>query len=414
MSVVSRELDELVRIEDPDFYIDPFDVFRRLQRECPVYWYEPLETWVLTKYEDIRYVGRTPEIFSNEDGILLNDIRYGNITNSFFPEGGELISTLDPPRHRELRRYIAPTFVPSSIKELEDTVRRFARELIDTIVPGEPIEFVRKIGAVLPLKTIAVVLGIPGDNIDELMYFSDEGHKKGSTLTRDELATAASNSNAVLPYFHEWIIRNLGKDSRELIPTLVNAKLAGKDISFETLQTFLLTVLGAGNQTTRDYVAGSVWSFAQHPEQRARLVADLALMPNAVEECLRWVTPVRGFIRTVRQDTEIRGQAIERGHHVQMMWMAANRDEDVWDHADVFDIAREPDPLHLAFGFGEHACPGSAVARLEHRVFFEELLPRYPQWDIAGEPVRPYSVLHNKFEELPVVFHPAEGSSAKG
>jgi cytochrome P450 len=405
MSIASQELEELVRIEDPDFYIDPFDVFVRMQRERPVFWYEPLETWVLTKYDDIRYVGRTPEVFSSADGVLLNDIRFGHSTNAFFPDNCERIATSDPPRHRELRRFVAPSLVPSAIRQLEDTVRGFARELIDTIVPGERIEFVRRIGAVLPLKTIAVVLGIPSDNIDQLIYWTDEAHKKGASgVGRDRLVKAGENYQSMLPYFNEWAVRSLGKDSRELIPTLVQAKLSGKDISFETLQAFFLTLFSAGNQTTRDYISSSMWTYARFPDQRAILVADPSLCFNASEECLRWVTPVRGFIRTVRQDTEIRGQAIKEGQHVQMMWMAANRDEEIWDHAEVFDITREPEPQHLAFGFGEHACPGAAVARLEHRVFFEELIGRYPTWEVAGEPVRPYSVLHNKFEELPLVF----------
>jgi cytochrome P450 len=167
---------------------------------------------------------------------------------------------------------------------------------------------------------------------------------------------------------------------------------------------FLRSILVAGNETTRDFLSGSIFAYAEHPEQRAKLCADPSVIAGAGEECLRWVTPVRGFIRTAHQDTEIRGQTIKEGQHVHMMWMAANRDEEIWENAAAFDVSRNPDPMHVAFGFGEHACVGAALARLEGRVFFEELVCRFRHWELAGDAVRPYSVLHNSFEELAVVF----------
>jgi cytochrome P450 len=400
-----ERLSELIQIEDPAFYTDdPFPVFERMRREVPVFYYEPLDTWVLTRYEDIRMVGRSPEIFSNQGGILLNDIRHDSVIESFFGQEAEVLSTTDPPRHRELRRMIAPSFTPNSIKEMEGAVRRFCRDLIDTIVPDQPVEFVGQIGAVIPLKAIALLMGLPTDDVAPLKYWSDEMLKMGAALDREELALAAANTEGMGSFFDEWMIRCLGKESREMIPTIVSAKLGGADLSYDTIHMFLRSVLVAGNETTRDFISGSIWAYANYPDQRAKLRADPALLADAGEECLRWVTPVRGFIRTVTRDTEIRGREIKQGQHVHMMWMAANRDESIWTDADVFDVSRRPEPTHLAFGFGEHACVGAALARLEGRVFFEELVQRYPHWELAGPPVRPHSVLHNSFEELPVVF----------
>ena len=400
------DLRDLVQVEDPAFYVDPFAVFARMRREEPVFWYEPLDTWVLTRYEDIRYVGRTPRIFSSAQGILLNDIRHQSVIKTFFGQNAELISTTDPPRHRELRRYISPSFSPGSLRAMEEPIRAFARELIDTIVPGEPIRFVDAIGAVLPLQAIALLLGIPSDDVATLRYWSDEMLKMGAALDEEGLAEAARNTAGMGPFFDEWMVRKLGGDTGEVIPTMLAAKLNGENMSYDNLHIFLRSILVAGNETTRDFITGSVFAYANHPEQRAALAADPSLGTSAGEECLRWVTPVRGFIRTATEDTEIRGQTIKAGQHVQMMWMAANRDEEVWSGADMFDVHRPPDPAHLAFGFGEHACIGAALARMEGRVFFEELIARYPNWELAGEPVRPHSVLHNAFEELPVVFHP--------
>jgi cytochrome P450 len=382
-----------------------------MRAEAPVFWYEPLETWLLTKYDDARYVGKTPEIFSSEQGILLNDIRYGNVTNSFFGETAELIATTDPPRHRELRRTVAPSFTPRHVRRMEQAVREYSRELIDSIVPGEPFDFVANIGAVLPLKAIALLMGLPGDNIAQLKYWSDEVLKMGAALDAEGLATAAANTDELRKYLDEWMVRKFGEDSTEMIPTMLNAKLAGERLGYDNLHMFLQAILVAGNETTRDFLSASVLTYAEHPKQRAKLVADPALGVNAGEECLRWTTPVRGFVRTITRDTEIRGQAMKAGQHVHMMWMSANRDEEIWPDADVFDVSRKPDPIHLAFGIGEHSCVGSHVARLEGQVFFAELLKRFPHWEIAGEPRRPYSVMHNSFEELPVVFH--EGSTAR-
>lgn len=405
MTSATDDLSALALIEDPEFYAtDPFPVFAWMRREAPVFWYEPLETWVLTKYDDIRYVGRSPEIFSSTDGILLNDIRYGSVVKRFFGATAEVISTTDPPRHRELRRYLSPSFTPGSIKQMEDTVRQLCRDLIAKIEPNKPINFVEEIGAVLPLQVIALLIGIPGDNIADLKYWSDEMLKMGAALDKEELLQAAANTDPMRTYLDEWMVRRLGDKSRELIPKMLEARLAGENLTYDNLHMFLKAILVAGNETTRDYISGSIWTYAHHPDQRAKLVADPSLSAGAGEECLRWVTPVRGFIRTITQDTEIRGQQMKQGQHVQMMWMAANRDEDIWERADEFDITRPSDPVHLAFGFGEHACLGAAVARLEGKVFFEELVKQYPHWELAGEPVRPHSVLHNSFEELPVTF----------
>jgi cytochrome P450 len=406
VTATSADLADLVRIEDPSFYSnDPFPIFARLRAEAPVFWYEPLETWVLTRYDDIRYVGKTPDIFSSKGGILLNDIRYGDVTNSFFGKDAELVSTIDPPRHRELRRFIAPSFTPPHVRRLEESVRKYARELIDAIVPGEPFDFVNAIGAILPLKAIALVMGIPGDNLADLKYWSDEMLKMGAALDAEGLATAAANTDEMRKYLDEWMVRKLGEVSTELIPTMLNAKLAGERLGYDNLHMFLRSILVAGNETTRDYLAGSLLTYANHPKERAKLVADPSLAAQAAEECLRWTTPVRAMVRTVTEDTEIRNQKIKRGHHVYMLYMAANRDEAVWESADRFEIERKADPMHLAFGFGEHSCIGMGVARLEGQVFFSELIRAYPHWEIAGEPVRPASVFHNSFEELPVVFY---------
>jgi cytochrome P450 len=394
-----------VLIEEPEFYAaEPFELFARMRQEAPVFWYEPLETWVLTKYMDVRYVGRNPGLFTSTHGILLNDIKHDMVVDKFFMEGAELLSIIDPPRHLELRRCLAPSFTPPAIQRLEERIRGACRALLDTIVPGEPLPFVHQIAAVLPLQAIAMFMGLPDDNIAQLKYWTDERLKVGAALDKEGVLQAAANALDLEAYLDEWVVRHLGNEGHQLIPTLVRSKLK-TGLTYENLHMFLSFAITAGNETTRDFLAASIFTYAHHPDQRRRLVEDPSMAADAVEECLRWVTPVRGFIRTVTQDLELRGQRLRPGEHVYMLWMASNRDEEIWDRADEFDIGRGHTPIHQAFGFGEHSCIGAPLARLEGRIFFEELVQRYSHWEIAGEPERPYSILHNSFEELPVVFY---------
>ena len=168
------DLTELVRIDDPQFYLnDPYPVFARMRKEAPAFYCEALDTFAITRYEDIRQMSRAPEVWSVKDGILLNDAKYdSHIADSFFPEGAELISTTDPPRHRELRRVISPVFTPRKIASMEESVRTFTRQLLDTIEPGKEIDFVEEVAVILPLWTVARFLGLPGDNIGDLRYWT--------------------------------------------------------------------------------------------------------------------------------------------------------------------------------------------------------------------------------------------------
>jgi cytochrome P450 len=400
------DLTELVRIDDPQFYVgDPFPVFARMRKEAPAFFCPHLDTYAITRYEDVRELSRTPDVWSVADGILLNDAKYkSHVTDSFFPEGAELISTTDPPRHRELRRVISPVFTPRKVNSMEEGVRSFTRRLLDTVDAGTEIEFVEEIAVVLPLWTVARFLGLPGDNISQLRYWSDEMVKMGGDLTPDELTQAAINIGPMSEYLMEQLDRKRREPDDGLLSVLTQAEIDNEKLTDLNVLMLSTAVLVAGNGTTRNLLGGIMAMLAEHPDQRAKLADDLSLAPGTVDETLRFVSPVPGFLRTALSDTDVHGQRVTKGQHAYLVYMSANHDETVFDDPETFDITRPTDPGHLAFGFGQHVCPGNSLARLECKVLLEELLPRFPSWEITGAPTRTLSVLENAWTSLPITF----------
>jgi cytochrome P450 len=401
------DLANLVRIQDPRFYIDdPYPVFARMRREAPAFFCEELNTFVVTRYDDVRWISRNNDAWSVAEGILLNDVIHGGVAKSFFPEGIEILSLTDPPRHHELRRVMSPAFTPRKIGALHDSVRGFVRELLDRIEPGKEIEFVDEIAAVIPLWVVARLLGLPGDNIGDFRRWTDEFVKMGSAGTVEELAEAAANIQPMAAYLLEAIEEKRRDPDDGLISVLVAAQTDDEKLTDMNIVMLSMEVLTAGNITTRNLLSGATLALAEHPEQRKKLVADPSLAPGAVEEALRYVSPVTAFIRTARLDTEIAGTPVKPGQHAYLLYMAANRDEAAFPDPARFDITRPADPPQLAFGFGQHICIGAGLARLEGKIFLEELISRYPDWEVTGSPQRTVTMLHNGWTSLPVTFGP--------
>jgi cytochrome P450 len=400
------DLVELVQIESPDFYLgDPFPVFTRLRREAPVWYYEPLDLWLLTKYDDITLVSRTPEIFSNSDGILLNDFRYGNVLASFFPPEGENFVLADPPRHTEHRRIIAPAFSLKVARGLEGQVRDVCRRLLAEIEPEQPIDWTADVASRVPLSVIALLFGCPIGDGDKLAYWTAEMLKMGAAARPEEFSEAAANLGPMGPYFEEKFQEREAAPCEDFLGTIAAARRDGK-INAETAHMFVSGAMAAGIDSTRNTMSGALATLATHPDEWNKLVADPTLMESATEEFIRWQTPVRGFGRTVRSDTALRGIPIAAGQRVFMLYASGNRDEDVFSDAGAFDVTRDfRQKPHISFGFGEHKCIGTALARMEIRILFEELVARFDSVELVGEPVRDRQLLQNAYVSVPVVFH---------
>lgn len=392
MTASPLEIDPL----DPAFYAgDPHAVYRRLRAEAPVAWNETAAMWTVARHADVMTISRDPETFCSSRGVLPTDRRRRvAVTDS--------ILFMDPPDHVRHRKLASPAFTPKRVAGLERVIRAITRDLLDRVQPAEPVEFVDAVAAPLPLLVIADMLGVPGEDRERFRVWSDAMIAAATDPTHDTLAKAAE----LFAYFQQAVEDRRVAPRDDIVSLLSSAEVDGELLSPAELLGFCMSLLVAGNETTRNLIAGGTLTLAHHPEQLEALVADPAALPTAVEEMLRWVTPVMCFARTATRDVEVGGVDIREGDFVLMLYASANRDDEVFgDTADRFDVTRDPNP-HVAFGFGEHFCLGASLARLEARVFFDELLGRFSRLSPAGDAERLPSVLMNGLVRLPVVFGP--------
>lgn len=385
-------------LDDPGFYLDGADAaYRRLRAEAPVYWCARAGFWALAKHADVQYVSRNPQLFCSGQGILVKDpMRDGTM-----PEQPPSIIYMDQPAHLRYRRLVSKAFTPRMVQTLEPRIRALARQSVDAIAPGVPLDFVEHVAVPLPLLVIAEMLGVPVEDRARFKQWSD------IIITAADLGPAAAMSTVqeLFAYFFEQLEARRRAPRDDLVSALVLAEVDGERLADDEVLMFCMTLLVAGNETTRNLISGSARALMQFPDQRRALAANSALLPRAVDEMLRWATPIKTFARTATQDTTIRGQRIAAGDYLVLLYASANRDEEVWGPtADRFDVTRAPDPGHMAFGIGPHSCLGANLATLEARVLFEELLARFPDFELAGEPEPLRSTLMNGIVRMPVVF----------
>jgi len=379
---------------DAEFWLDPYPVFAELRAEAPVQWHDDAELWTVARHDDVMRISRDPAAFCSGQGVLPMD-RQREIT------GAESILFMDPPDHQRHRKLVSPAFTPRRLAALEDRVRALARELLDSIGRSEPVDFAPAVAEPLPMLVIADMLGVPAEDRDRFKLWSDAMIEAATEPKDGTYALAAE----LWEYFAKIIEQRRIDPADDLISVIAHAEVDDAPLTNAELNGFCMTLLVAGNETTRNLITGGVEALARHPDQRQRLVADRALVPAAVEEMLRWVTPVMNFARTATTDVDLRGEHIGQGQMVFMLYGSANRDPEVFGpSADDFDVGRQPNP-HVAFGFGEHFCMGASLARLEARILFDELLARFSTVELAGDPQRLRSSLMRGLVHLPVILN---------
>jgi cytochrome P450 len=389
--------------EDPQWWLDDVETaYAWLRAEDPVHRWRDGH-WVVATYDEIREISRDPARFSSAKGVLVNDPkRVPDPPVAMAPS----ILELDPPEHPRYRKIVSRAFTPRAVTRLEPRIRDLTRQVFDAAPTGEDLDFVDHIAAPLPLLVIAELLGMQDVSQAQFRAWSDETIKAADAGRADMEVLGK-----FVHFLAEAIAEHRSCPRDDVLQLIVDAEVDGERLSDGELIVFCMSLLVAGNETTRNLVSGGTVALAEHPDQRAWFAdAPAERAAYAVEEMLRWVTPVKAFARTATGDTELAGRAIAAGDYVVMLYASGNRDPSAFGPtAGCFDITRPPDPAHVAFGFGGHLCLGAGLARLEARIVFEELLTRFPGYELTDAPVPLQSTLINGVERLPAVLTPASG-----
>jgi cytochrome P450 len=381
-------------LHSPDFYAgDPYPAYRELRATSPVHWNDVTNFWALLKYEDVRFVSSNPALFTSTKGISIPDPQMPNPVQE-----GSLIFT-DPPRHRQMRKLINAGFTRRRVAVLEPKIREIVRGILDPIEPGSVHEFAEQIAAPLPTRMIAELIGAPPDDWEQFRAWSDAATGTADPEIELDAFTAAGQ---LFEYFRKLIAARRADPRDDLLSVLAEAEIDEHRLSDDDLLNFTFLLLVAGNETTRNLIALGTLALIEHPDQCRLLVEDPTLIPGAVEEMLRWNSPVVSMSRTATTDVEIRDQLIADGDVVTLLYGSANRDEEIFGpDAEQFKVTRHPNP-HIAFGCGEHSCIGAQLARLEATVLFDELLRRFPNLELVGAVDRMRATMVPGVKRMPV------------
>jgi cytochrome P450 len=389
-----------LKLLDPALYAKggpPHDFFRELRASAPVSRFRIPERrgvaiepfWAITKHADIQYVSKRPHLFLSEPGITLAPLESEQREIPGFSQM-RVVITMDPPEHRSVRKVASPWFTPRSVKRIEGAVRKSAKQLVDALAekPGEVVDLATEVAIKHPLRILATALGIPEEQEPKILelsnrLFAPDDEELGGGRTRPE--DFAQLGQEFLELFLPIIQDRRQNPTDDLASVLANGQVDGAPMGpMETLGYYLI-VFNAGHDTTKNALAGGLRALVEHPDQFERLRQDPSLVPSAVEEILRWTSPVNYMKRTAAEDVEVHGQKIPKGEALVLFYASANRDEDVFRDPYLFDVARKPN-THIAFGYGEHFCMGAHFARQSLVAIVDELVRRVEHWELAGEP----------------------------
>ncbi len=382
----------------------PHAAWAALRDEAPVAYLTPPgyeAFWAITKYADIVEVASQPERFSSAGGLVL-----GRTGAAIQPS--DMVVTLDPPRHGPLRRAAMPRFTPRAIRSRHEEIDRIATEVLDELAASGDaggFDFVERVAAPLPIGVISWILGVPGEDWQLLFRWTNEiigkddpefrrpGETPGQTIRRAR--------GELHQYLNDLIEQRRRQPGDDIVSQLLVAQIDGKPLTEEELLNYCELIVEAGNETTRNAISGGLLAFSEHRGEWDRLRHDPGLLPTAVEEILRWVSPIIHFTRTATEDCDLRGSTIKAGDRVALFYASANRDEEVFADPFVFRVDRHPNH-HLAFGSGPHFCMGANLARVELEALFRHLLIRLDSFELAASPERLNSAVNGGIKHLPL------------
>ena len=399
------DLTDLTYFEDGP----PHELFARMRSEASPHWNalsgdEP-GFWSFTKSADIAAISRDPATFSSSRGGV-----FATSQGAVPPEVlAQVILGMDPPQHTKQRSVVQAVFTPKLIRQKESAIRAAVTALIDDVIEKGECDFVDDIAVELPLRVIADMLGVPQDDRRQLFEWTNTLSRAAAT------ADPQLGMGALLEiggYMNGITAERKANPGDDLVSRMITAEVDGQSLSEAEVTFFFALLMFAGNDTTRNTTTGGMRALIENEVERQKLISDPEAVPNAVEEMLRWVTPVMYFTRVAQCDTEVGGHAIHEGERVAMWYSAGSRDPEVTAHPDRFDVSRQK-PSHQAFGGGgAHFCLGNPLARLELRLLFEELIRRMPDMQITGPITRLVSNFSNELTSMPVTFTPGNRESS--
>lgn len=382
----------------------PHELWARLRAEAPVTYLEPpgyQSFWAVTKHADVLEVTSQPQRFSNASGLIL-----GRKGAPMQPT--EMVVTLDPPRHGPMRRVAMKRFTPRAIRERHLEIDSITVDILDAVAHGGDageFDFVERIAAPLPIAVISWILGVPRDDWQLLFRWTNEVIGKDDPEFRRPGETPGQTIRRARGELHNYLTELIEQRRREpqedLVSQLIEAEIDGEPLTEEQLLNYCELIVEAGNETTRNAITGGLLAFTQHRDQWERLKEEPELLPDAVEEILRYVSPIIHFLRTATESCELHEQQIGAGEKVAIFFASANFDEEVFDDPYAFRVDRRPNP-HLSFGSGEHFCMGAHLARLELETIFRHLLQRLEWFELAGPPERLNSAVNGGIKHLPL------------
>jgi cholest-4-en-3-one 26-monooxygenase len=403
-----------VNLNDLDIFQSgcPHEMFETLRREAPVFWQDESDGpgyWAITKYDDLKHISRHPQQFSSE--------RMGTIIREPDPSTVEftrqIMLNMDPPRHRQYRMLVNKAFTPRMVDNLRPRIRQMCVDIVNRVIEKGECDFVEELAAPLPMLVICELMGIPEEDRrhvyeigNKMVGFDDPEYHDGETMEMkiDDDAKGTQYAAEMFMYAVKLREKALSHPGDDLATALVNAELEGRKLTPEEFNFFFLLLLIAGNETTRTVTSNGMISLLDNPDQHAALRKDVSLLDSAVEEILRYSPAVHSFRRTTTEPTVIRGQKLTEDAKVMLWYPSANRDEEVFESPQRFDVRRTPND-HVAFGYGEHYCLGANLARMELQEIFRELM-RIDGLERTAAPRRLRSNFINGVKEMQVRFTP--------
>jgi cytochrome P450 len=415
-----------IDLSDIEFWAAPWSqreaAFKTLRQQRPIAFYEESEMpesaitlppgpgyYAITRYHDIVEMSRHPELYcSGQSGSTIADM-----PQEFLEFFGSMIN-MDDPRHARLRRIVSAAFNPRMVSSVEETIQQVADSIIDTVREAGECDFVTQVSSRLPLKVICDMMGIPESDYDTVFHASNVILSMGDTEyipEGEDPLLALLNAGSELAQLMEGLSAYRAEHpTDDLTSELLHANVDGESLTHQELASFFILLLVAGNETTRNAISHGLWALTEQPDQRAAWMADVdGVTPTAVDEIVRWATPVIFMRRTVTGPTTLSGHDFKEGDKVILFYNSANRDEDVFDEPERFDVRRTPNP-HIGFGApGPHFCLGAHLARREITVMYKELFKHLPDIRAAAEPDRLLSNFINGIKHLPCTFTPSGG-----